>query len=76
MLGVGTLINKCDEPIGIQLNMTALDKHGEPVSTKDMWPASIRNIPPGKFTFSLDYWLDYQPGIKSFTLEAVSIKRW
>lgn len=76
LTGVAVLINKCDTPIGVQLNMTAYDKHGAPVATREMWPASIRNIPQGEFTFSLEQWLDYEPDMHSFTLAPVSVKKW
>lgn len=76
MNGAGTLINRCSTPIGVQVKFTALDAQGNVVSTKDMWPASIQNIPPGEYHFSLDGWLAHHPKIKSFTLSAITVKHW
>ncbi len=76
MRGVAVLTNRCTEAVGVQLQMTALDAKGNPVATRELWPASIRNIPPGDFTFSLDHWLPYDRAMKSFTLSPVEVKRW
>ena len=76
MKGVGVLTNQCSEPIGVQLKITAYDKAGAPVATRELWPASIRNIPPGDYTFSLDQWLEHDPEIKTFEVVPVSIKKW
>jgi hypothetical protein len=74
--GVATLTNRCKDAIGVQLQITALDKKGAPVATSEFWPASTRNIAPGSFTFSLDHALDYSPGVASFRLTPVAIERW
>jgi hypothetical protein len=74
--GVAVLVNNCSEPIGVQVKITGLDKDGNPVATRNLWPASIRNIPPGEYTFSLDTWLDYDPSIKTFQLAPIDVKRW
>ena len=74
--GVGVLTNKCSEPIGVQLKITAYDKAGAPVSTRELWPASTRNIPPGDYTFSLDQWIEYDPEIKTFDVIPVSVEKW
>lgn len=76
MKGVAVLTNRCSEPVGVQIKVTAYDKSGAPVATRDLWPASINNIPPGDYTFSLDQWLDYDPAIKTFDLRPVAIKHW
>lgn len=76
MKGVAVLTNGCQEPIGVQLKITAYDKAGAPAATKDMWPASVKNIPPGDYTFSLDTWLDYDPEIKTFEITPVAVNRW
>lgn len=76
MDGVAVLINKCTEPIGVQVKMTAYDKSGDPVATHMSWPASVSNIPPGEYTFSLLGFLDYSPDAKSFKVTVASVKRW
>jgi hypothetical protein len=74
--GVAVLTNGCSEAIGVQLKIVGLDASGAPIATKDFWPASVSNIPPGDFTFSLDYALDADPRLRRFTLEPVRVERW
>jgi len=76
MKGVGVLANQCSEPIGVQLKITGYDKAGAPVATRELWPASVRNIPPGDYTFSLDQWLAHDPEIKTFDVVPVAIRKW
>jgi hypothetical protein len=74
--GVAVLINQCSESVGVQIKITAFDKAGAPIATRDLWPASTRNIPPGDYTFSLDQWLDYDPEMKKFELTPIRVKQW
>lgn len=76
MKGVAVLTNRCSEPIGVQVKITGYDKAGAPVATRELWPASVRNIPPGDFTFSLDQWLDYDSEMKKFDVVPVAVKQW
>jgi len=74
--GIGTLENNCSEPTGVKLQITGYDKSNSPVSTNEFFPAGSRDIPPGKYTFSLKYSLDYEPSITHFTLEPVYVHKW
>jgi hypothetical protein len=74
--GVGVLRNNCPIPVGVQLKITALDAAGKPLATREMWPASVRNISPGEYTFSMDTWLDPDPKAESFRVEVVDTKEW
>lgn len=76
MKGVAVLTNRCSEPVGVQVQITGYDKSGAPVATRELWPASVRNIPPGDYTFSLDQYLEYDPAIKRFGLKAVAVRQW
>lgn len=76
MKGVAVLNNGCDEAVGVQVKMVALDSSGAPVAASDLWPASVSNIPPGDYTFSVDHYIEYDERIKSFTLAPISITRW
>jgi hypothetical protein len=76
MKGVAVLTNGCSGPIGVQLKITAYDKAGAPVAARELWPASVNNIPPGDYTFSLDTWLGYDPEINTFEIAPVAVKRW
>jgi hypothetical protein len=76
MHGVAVLENSCAEPIGVQVQIIAYDKSGSPVATSEAWPASTRNIPPGRYTFSLDHYLDYEPSITHFDLKPIEVNQW
>lgn len=76
MKGIAVLVNNCAEPIGVRVKITGYDKFGTPMATRELWPASIENIPPGEFTFSLDNYLDYEQGMTAFKIEPTSVKRW
>jgi len=76
MKGVAVLTNNCKEPVGIEVKITGYNKAGEPVATRDLWPASVSNIPPGDYEFSLDTWLDYDPAIRRFALIPIRVRQW
>lgn len=76
MRGIAVLKNNCREAVGVEVKVTGLDSAGEPVQTTEGWPASVRNIPPGEFEFSLDQWLQYDGDIKTFSVRPVRVKRW
>lgn len=74
--GTATLINKCKMPVGIQVKIIAYNKAGIAIQTNEKWPASIRNIPPGEYPFSMDYWLQPDSDIDKYALQAIDLKRW
>lgn len=74
--GVAVLSNNCPSATGVQVKIVGYDKQGNPVATRDLWPASINNIPPGDFTFTLDGFLDYDKSITNFKLEPIAVKTW
>ncbi len=76
LTGIAVLKNNCREAVGVQIKITAYAKDGSPLATRELWPASVRNIPPGNFEFSLDQWLDYQPAMHNFKLFVVDVRRW
>lgn len=76
MKGVAVMNNGCSEAIGVQIKIIGHDKAGAPVSAKDTWPASVQNIPPGEYVFSLDTFLDYDAEIRSFSIQPIQVKRW
>lgn len=76
MKGVAVLTNRCKEPVGVEVKITGYDKSDSPVATRELWPASVQNIPPGDYTFSLDHYLDYDPSIKKFDLAPIAVKQW
>lgn len=76
MKGIAVLTNGCRQAIGVQVKITGYDRSGAPVATRELWPASVSNIPPGDYEFSLDQWLEYDPAIKKFSARAVDVRRW
>lgn len=76
MKGVGVINNNCDAAIGVQIKAIAYDGKNNPMAVQTMWPASIHDIPPGKYTFSIDYWIEYEEGMKSVGLSVESVKKW
>lgn len=76
MQGVAVLENRCDLAVGVQLQITGYEKSGSPVVTNEFWPASIRNIPPGSYTFSLNQSLQYEPSITHFDIKIIDVKKW
>ncbi len=76
MKGVAVLTNSCPTPLGVQVKIVGHDAAGNPVAARELWPASVKNIPPGDYTFSLDGYLDYDPAIKGFSVEAVDTRVW
>lgn len=76
MKGVAVLVNHCASATGVQVKIIGYDKNKQPVAARELWPASIRNIAPGPYTFSLDTWLDYDPDIRTFTLSVAGVTHW
>lgn len=70
----GSLTNNCTSPAGPRIKITVYDKAGNILSSEDMWPASVSNIPPNTvFPFE---WLDNSPYFDRFTVEVISISKW
>ncbi len=76
MEGVAVLRNNCAHAIGVQVKIFGYDSKKQVLATRELWPASVRNIPPGDYEFSLDTWLPYDPAMKTFALSVVDVRRW
>lgn len=74
--GTGTLTNGCTTPIGVRLKITAFDAQGRAIQTRELWPASTRNIAPGDYAFSMDTWLEPDDRIERFAVEPAEVKAW
>lgn len=74
--GTATVTNGCDEPIGVQLKITAVDANGNPLSTRNFWPESTRNMPVGDTVVSLDQTVDPDPQIENVLLSVIQVRRW
>lgn len=74
--GVAVLNNKCKESIGVQVKVTSFDISGVPVSTNEFWPASIRNIEPSAYVFSMDNKLRYNSLIHRIEAKPIDIRKW
>jgi len=74
--GIATLVNHCTTSVGVHVKLMAYDNEGIPIDTTEFWPASIRNIPSGSYTFKLPQFIDYDPDIKRFEIKAIEVKKW
>ncbi|MQB14603.1 hypothetical protein DXU77_05695 [Pseudomonas lactis] len=74
--GAAMIENKCSEAVGVQMQIIGLDQDGAAVTVDEFWPASIRNIPPGSYSFSLDQHLKYDPSIVKIELKVVNVEHW
>lgn len=73
----GFLKNSCAQPAGAQIKLTALDKAGNVLGTSESWPASTKNIGPGKkWAFDLGWSLDYDATIKRIDWEIIDARTW
>jgi hypothetical protein len=76
LVGAATIINHCDSPIGVQIKLTGRDRNGGLVSVNEGWPASVKNIAPGEYSFPIDTWLDYDPAINTIEVSVSDVKQW
>lgn len=74
--GAAVLANRCSIPVGVQVKLVAKDAAGQVVAVQDRWPASVQNIPPGEYPFTLDTWLDFDPRVQTFSLTVTEVKVW
>lgn len=74
--GAIVIENKCNDSAGVQLKVVGIDANGNPVKARELWPASIRNISPGKETFSAKFFLDYDPSIVKITAKIIEVKKY
>jgi maltose-binding protein MalE len=70
----GRLINNCDQATGVQVKITVYGKSGDIVKVDDIWPASVKNIPPhSEYPFE---WVDRIPEFDRFTVSVIDLKTW
>jgi hypothetical protein len=74
--GAAVLANRCSIPVGVQVKIVGKDAAGQVLAVREGWPASVRNIPPGEYPFSLDTWLDFDPRVQTFSLTVTEVKVW
>jgi hypothetical protein len=75
LIGNSYLINNCKFPIGVEIKQLGLDKNGNVISVQTFWPASIENIQPGRFDFSL-YHIPVDEKVDNFSLLPETVKVW
>lgn len=74
--GVVTVNNKCEDSVGFMVQLKSLDANGKAISVDEIWPASIRNIPPGEYDFSLKNRLPYSDQIDKIQVRVIDVKKW
>lgn len=72
---VGTIVNNCSEPAGLQVKATLYNSSGGVVSTEDAWPASISNIPP-HVPYPFNIMLSSESGWTKYGVRPIDAKRW
>jgi hypothetical protein len=70
-----TVSNKGQIACGVQLKASIFDASGAVLDTRDFWPASIRNIPPGADE-AFQYNLRDMKGMKTYELRPIQAKQW
>ncbi len=72
---IGTAKNNNPIPCGVEVRYSTYDKAGELMRTKEGWPASVRNIPPGQ-SEKFDLMIEYDRTSKNVGIETLSAKHW
>jgi hypothetical protein len=73
---LGEIINHCSIPAGAQIRFVGRDAKGEIAAVRELWPASIRNIPAGgRSPFDLTVF-DYDRKIKNVDAEVIEVRQW
>ena len=72
--GEAMVTSRCEELIGIQVRLTALDANGAALVQLERWPWDISRIAGGTHTFSINHWIEYDPRIRDFRIEAIGVK--
>jgi hypothetical protein len=76
LTGTVTIENLCTQAVGVQVKVTTYDKNNNPIQIEELWPASIRNIQPGKESFSTDHWIKYEPAVETIDVIPIRVKVW
>jgi hypothetical protein len=74
VIAVGELTNTCQEPTGVQLQITYRSASGAVVDVDEGRPASTRNIPPGDYAFKMMGEATAQP--KSADIRIIDVRHW
>lgn len=69
------LHNGCKIAAGAQIKVSTYDAAGTLIDTKDIWPASVRNIEPGGHENFKTMFRDTK-GTKNFDTQVLSVKVW
>ena len=71
----GTIKNNCSSLTGVQIKFTVRDAAGGVLTSRDLWPASVSNIPAqGQFPFEVQ--LDKLEGAHTFETQILQVRDW
>jgi hypothetical protein len=71
----GRIVSNCAQSTGVHLRVSVFDKSGSVLAVQDLWPASVKNIPPrGIFPFSAS--IRGVPNVAKFSVEILETKVW
>lgn len=70
----GVIRNDCDTPTGAQVKFTIYAKDGRVLTSRDLWPASVNNIPANS-TFPFEIPLDRFEDADRYEVNVIAVKR-
>ena len=73
---VGELVNNCNAPTGAQVRFVGRDAKGNLVSVRELWPASVRNIPARSRSPFQTHAFPYDRNVKTLSAEVIEVKQW
>lgn len=76
MKGTAIITNNCINSAGVEVKIIGYDKNNEIIKVRDIWPASINNIPPGEYPISINQYLEFDKRIESISIEPIRVKIW
>jgi hypothetical protein len=72
---VGVVVNNCNVPEGVELQLTQYGSGDKVLDTDQQWPASVSNIAPhGKYTFKL--MVSAAAGSTRFSVQPTDARQW
>lgn len=71
----GRLVNNCASATGVQIKITVYNKAGDILTVRDLWPASINNIPP-RSDFPFEIMVPRQAGFANFDTRVIGTRVW
>ena len=72
--GAAMVTSRCDEPVAVQVRLTALDESGAEVEKMERWPWDLRSVSAGEQGFSINHWIKYDENVRDFKIQVIGVK--